>query len=243
MLLELKIVHAQYNVDELIRPDQLVVIEDVSLSAVHIGRILVKLVDNTVFVNVINTTNDEVIIYPNTTLGKIEIPDQILMIDEKFDIRNVTNKFPQVLEPLVAGAEIDEAAKVKLRKLLMNYASVFSINGELGVTNLHKHTLNTKDNLPIVQRPYKISRKEDELIKENIDKMLNDGVISHSKCPWSSSIVLIKKKDGTVRFRIDYRKLNAVTMRDQYPLSIINEVLDSLSGAWYFSTLDAQSSY
>ena len=73
--------------------------------------------------------------------------------------------------------------------------------------------------------------------------MLQDGVIRPSTSPWSSPIVMVRKKDGAWRFCIDFRKLNDVTHKDAYPLPRIDETLESLSGSTLFTTLDLASGY
>jgi len=66
--------------------------------------------------------------------------------------------------------------------------------------------------------PYKTANKHNDIIKMEIEKMLEKGIISPSKSPWSAPVVLVKKKDGTIRFCVDYRKLNEITERDSYPI-------------------------
>ena len=80
-------------------------------------------------------------------------------------------------------------------------------------------------------------------MRKHVEEMLQHGVVQPSTSPWASPIVLVKKKDGTTRFCVDYRKLNDVTRKDAYPLPRIDETLDALSGAKVFTTLDLASGY
>ena len=80
-------------------------------------------------------------------------------------------------------------------------------------------------------------------IKEEMQKMLNQRVVRPSSSSWSSPIVLVRKKNGTWRFCVDYRKVNSMTRRDAYPLPRIYATLDALAGAQYFTTLDLASGY
>ena len=106
-----------------------------------------------------------------------------------------------------------------------------------------KHRINTGDHPPISQRSYRVSPAERRIIREEVEKMLRDDIIQPSESPWSSPVVLVKKKDGTWRFCVDYRRLNRITKKDVYPLPRIDNTLDCLKGATYFSTMDMQTGY
>lgn len=82
-----------------------------------------------------------------------------------------------------------------------------------------------------------------EEVDKQIDDMLERNVIQESRSPWSSAIVLAKKKDSTIRFCVNYRRLNAATVKDANPLPRIDEALDYVAGSMWFSTLDLCSGY
>ena len=106
-----------------------------------------------------------------------------------------------------------------------------------------KHRIDTGVSRPVKQPLRRMRDHQQEVVEAEIDKMKREGVIRPSRSPWSSPVVLVKKKDGTVRFCIDYRKLNEVTTKDAYPLPRIDECFDALEGHRYFSTLDLASGY
>ena len=144
----------------------------------------------------------------------------------------------------VPNPSLTTAENAKLAELLTNFSDIFASSSlDLGHTQLVQHEIDTGDARPIKQRPYRVSNSHRVEIDRHISNMLDQNIIQVSASPWSSPVVLVKKKDGTTRFCVDYRKLNAVTRKDSYPLPRIDDALDSLSGSRFFSTLDLQSGY
>lgn len=113
---------------------------------------------------------------------------------------------------------------------------------KLGCTNLIEHEIKT-DIPPIKQRYYPVSPFMQQKIDKEIDKMLELDVIEPSTSGWSSPILMVPKKDNTYRFVVDFRELNAVTEKCDYPLLYISAVLDSLGNAKYLTSLDITSAY
>ena len=120
---------------------------------------------------------------------------------------------------------------------------VFSTFRSLAHTPTVTHSIDTQGHPPINQPPYREGPHQQELIKTNIDAMLKHKVIRPSNSPWASPVVLVNKLDGGIRFCVDYKKLNAITRKDSYPLPRIDDTLDALFGMKYFSTLDLASGY
>ena len=114
---------------------------------------------------------------------------------------------------------------------------------DLGRTSVVKHKIDTGNAQPIKQSPYWVSQQQRAEIDSQIANMPEQYIIDVSSSPWSSPVVLVKKKDNTTRFCIGYCKLNTVTKKDSYSLSRIGNALDVLSKSKYYSTLDLQSGY
>ena len=150
------------------------------------------------------------------------------------------------LEKLVNSIDSDLSfsQKTSVKQLLHQNSSIFATqDNPFGKTDLVTHSINTDSNHPIkqaVRRPPFHLRSE---AHAEVEKMLDKGVIEPSDSPWASPVVLVRKKDGSLRYCIDYRKLNSITIKDSYPLPRIDESLDSLSKTQYFSTLDLASGY
>lgn len=113
----------------------------------------------------------------------------------------------------------------------------------LGRTHLVQHKIAVHTDVVVAQKPYRLPVHKKEIVKDQIDDMLSRDIIQPSHSPWASPIVLVPKKDGGQRFCVDYRRLNAVSESDAFPLPTVGEILESLAGASVFSTLDLNSGY
>lgn len=112
----------------------------------------------------------------------------------------------------------------------------------LGCTSVVRHRI-VAHGPPIKQRYYPVSPALQQHIDAELQKMLDLGVVERSSSPWSSPILLVGKKDNSYRFCVDYRKVNAVTEKDAYPLPYVSAILDRLRGAKYISSLDIFSAF
>ena len=177
-----------------------------------------------------NTGEEDRMIDPEWEIGTIEE----VQLEE---IETAEQRKPAIPE------ELTRKQREELEELLDRYKEVFSQkNGKLGKSSVIQHEIHTKG-APIRQ-PY---RRQNPYVRqmeqEQVEEMLEQEVIRPSMSPWASPVVMVKKKDGSMRFCVDYRKLNEVTEKDAYPLPRIDDTLESLHGACYFSTLDLKSGY
>ena len=130
------------------------------------------------------------------------------------------------------------------KNLILEYGSLFAHKDmDLGRTDRVKHSIKLDDYTPFKERYRCIPPHQYEEVKQHLKEMLEIGAISKSKSPWAPAVVLVRKKDGSLRFCIDFRKLNAKTVKDAYSLPRIEETLDCLNGAQWFTSLDLKSGY
>ncbi len=131
--------------------------------------------------------------------------------------------------------------QAELHHLLDQYPSLF--RQRPGRTNLVQHQIHLLDPTPSRQRPYRVPERLVAPLKAEIETMLELGVIEPSKSEWSSPIVIVPKKDNTLRICIDFRKLNAQSRFDAYPMPRIDDLLERIGQAKYITTLDLCKGY
>ena len=132
----------------------------------------------------------------------------------------------------------------EMEACIISYVDVFTLDAtKLGTTTLAEHTIKTGDQAPIRQPLRRMLFSLRAQVHNLIKEMLSQGVVVPSASPWASPVVLVRKKDGGMRFCVDYRRLNRATKLDELPLPRIDDTLDMLAGARYFTTLDMASGY
>ena len=164
-----------------------------------------------------------------STLSETERQDLLL---EKLDLSGL-DAWPQ-----------EEAEQA--HSLLKEYHDIFSLEKrDMGHTNATKHKIVLKDpdTPPFKEHFRRILPPQLDEVREHLKLMLDAGVIWPSNSPWCNAVVLVRKKDGSLRFCIDFRKLNSLTVKDSHPLPHICETLESLTGAAHFSTFDMNSGF
>ncbi|CAM5076925.1 unnamed protein product [Natator depressus] len=129
----------------------------------------------------------------------------------------------------------------QIQELCTSYAPTFSATP--GLTERAYHSIDTGNARPIRVQPYRVSPQAKTAIEREIHDMLQMGVIRPSESAWASPVVLVPKPDGEIRFCVDYRKLNAVTRPDNYPMPRTDELLEKLGRAQFISTLDLTKGY
>ena len=157
---------------------------------------------------------------------------------------------PQRIEKLfskldLSGAEKwEETNRLKLKELFIKFHNIFALEDmELGKTDMVKHVIRLDEQTPFRERYRRIPPHQYDEVKKHLKEMLEIGAIRKSQSPWASAVVLVRKKDGALRFCIDLRRLNARTIKDAQTLPRIEDSLDSLNGSVIFTSLDLKSGY
>ncbi|XP_028794470.1 uncharacterized protein LOC114750095 [Neltuma alba] len=131
-----------------------------------------------------------------------------------------------------------------LQGIIQDFSSVFDKPHDLPPNREHEHRIILHEGVgPVKVRPYRYPFSQKAEIEKMVQELLNDGFIQPSTSPFSAPVILVKKKDGTWRFCVDYRALNAVTVKDSFPMPIVDELLDELGGSVFYTKLDLRSGY
>ena len=150
-------------------------------------------------------------------------------------------------EPEVAQPDLSHLNDEQQREILTiineNNEAISQSETDLGFCDLIEHSIDTGEHKSVATRQWPIPNSVKEIIRDQCKKMIKMGVIQKCSSPWRSPTLLVKKKDNSYRYCIDFRQVNNITEKDKFPLPRIDTVLESLRGAKYFSSLDLKSGY
>lgn len=163
-------------------------------------------------------------------------PEKILNLKE-----SRMNLLP--IEDINIGS-VPQEAKKRLIKLLNDYRDCFALTtAELGCSQSTTMKIHLHEDKPFCYRPYRMSKTEQDTVKEIVDELLEKDIVRESESEYSSPVLLVRKKNGEQRLCIDYRKLNSLTVKENQPLPRIDDQIDKLQSGNYFTSLDLKSGY
>ena len=155
---------------------------------------------------------------------------------------NVSNGDSVVQDIDVGDEGICDVEVQKFKTMLRKHNSVFT-SGIIGRTNVVEHEVDTGDAKPVKQRPYSVPHHLKPYMHQLLETQLKQGLIRESTSPWAAPVLLVKKKNGTYRFVVDFRRLNLVTRKSSCPIPRIDEALDAFTNARYFTALDLSNAF
>lgn len=146
-------------------------------------------------------------------------------------------------ESVVINTPLQGQERSSILKVIRNF-SKFMTSGTASTTvKTGKMHINVTDNTPVGYRPYKLSHQEKLKVREIVNDLKDKGIVRESSSEYASPILLVKKKYGSDRMCVDYRALNRLTIRDRYPLPLIDDHVDRLGNFKYFSSLDMATGF
>ena len=208
-------------------------------------------------IRIANPFNQSFKLYKNTIVASYEPlePVQLLSVnstqskspDQSSPSSGSKTDIPEHLKELFAKSSqtLSPEEQRSFKDLLIKHQNQFSKNpDDLGRTTLMEHHMNVKQGTkPIKQHPYRLPLAKRKDAEDEIKAMAERDLIEPSTSPWSSPAIMVPKKNGGIRFCIDYRRLNEVTIPDSMPLPRCDDSLDALGGSKWFSTLDLRSGF
>lgn len=175
---------------------------------------------------------------------KKENEEEIIFEVEELEFEEETDFFEFDGRKIKTPEGLTKEQKAIFRSIIEEYADVFATSiADLGQCTVGEHVIRTIDTNPIYLPPYRVSQAEREFLRNEIAEMLKNNIIEPSVSEWSAPVIVVPKKDKSKRIAIDYRKLNAVTIAQQWPVPVQQEILDSMGKDTWFTTLDLMSGY
>lgn len=212
---------------------------------VFLAGCIVKPINNKIPIRILNTRDEEVnLSFFTQHIEKLSDFNVLCFENPVVNSNRVKNLFKELKLSYLNNEE-----QLEIEKICAKFSDIFHLEGDkLTTCNIYEQSIHLKPNtVPVYTKQYRLPNSQKGEIKKQIQKMLDDDIIEETMSEWSSPILLVPKKveTGERKFRlvIDYRKLNENIRDDRFPLPNIVDILDSLSGAIYFSHLDLQTGY
>jgi hypothetical protein len=193
-------------------------------------------------IRVLNPSPAPVPVYSNQRVGTIQPLDEpsTCAVQLTENCHEGSPRAEEAVQQMMARVDdLSTSERESLRSLLCKFSGIISQgDGDLGRTDIVKHRIDTGNAAPIRQPARRLPIHQRSESQRLVQEMLSRNIIEPAHGPWSSPVVLVKKKDGSTRFCVDFRKVNQVTKKDAQPLPRIDDTLDALGSAQWFSTLD-----
>lgn len=187
-----------------------------------------------------NQSLRETVIPEGTVIGHLYLTESVTTVSFQ---KTTATDFDKTLINF-GDSPVTEEWKERLRQKLSQCSHVFSMEEwEVGEAKGVEHTIRLSDSRPFRQRSRRLTPADIDDVRKHLQELKRAGIIKESRSPYASPIVIVRKKNGSIRMCIDYRLLNSRTIPDQYTTPCIDDALDSLSGSKWFSVLDLRSGY
>jgi transposase InsO family protein len=186
---------------------------------------------------VLNLSNKPLVFKEGDRITRGEIC-KIAEVDGKREINDEPISYEDIHTDL-----LEEDASVLLDMLNENKGLIAKNLRQIGLTNKIEMKIDLKDETPVYYRPYRMAITEKQQVKKIVEELKDADIIEDSNSPFASPVLLVKKKTGDLRMCIDYRALNKQTVKDHYPIPLIDDQLDRMCKMKYFTSLDLSSGY
>ena len=194
-------------------------------------------------VTISNLTTQTISIAPRGILCEIQ-PIEVADTDAHQVGESTSPALDDLFSKIQFPGDLTHEEHQECQRIVTDFRDIFSTDAtDIGTTDKVQHRIELMDETPFKQKYRRIPPSAIEEVRSHIKELLAAGIIRPSRSPFSSNVVLVRKSDGSLRLCIDYRQLNARTIKDNYALPRIDEILDSLAGNTYFSVLDMKSGY
>ncbi|MCJ8730139.1 hypothetical protein PDJAM_G00180710 [Pangasius djambal] len=196
-----------------------------------------------------NESKHDIIIPAKSVIAEIHALQEVVSCKQRPDQPACSDSLPKSTNKVKLNLNFDGSPlsaewRERIEKKLCAMPEVFALHdSDFGRTDKVKHQIRLSDETPFKHRPRPIRPQDLDAVRRHLQELSEAGVIRESESPFSSPIVVVRKKNGEVRLCIDYRKLNLQTIKDAYALPNLEEAFSALTGSKWFSVLDLKSGY